>query len=63
MSKVISYRFRAINKSKYGHSGFRIPLESEPNKSPEFNLILAYAHALRVLGFELDDLVDITLDK
>ena len=63
MSKVISYRFKAINKGKYRHSGFRIPLESNPSQSPEFNLILAYANALRVLGFELDDVVDITLDK
>ena len=63
MSKVISYRFKAINKGKYGHSGFRFPLESNPNQSPEFNLILAYANALRILGFELDDVVDITLDK
>jgi len=63
MPKTISYRFKAVNKGKYGHSGFRIPLECNSSKNAEHDLLLAYAVALRILGFELVDLVDITLDK
>lgn len=63
MTKVISYRFKAVNKGDCGKSDFSVPVVANPNVSPEYGLLIAYAIALKVAGFEIDELVEIPLVK
>ena len=50
--KEVKYRVTKIGKSGSGSMNFSLP--DKPEHSDEYNLLYAYAMALRLLGYELD---------
>ena len=50
--KELKYRVTKVDEGESGSFNFSLP--DKPDRSAEYNLMYAYAMALRVLGYELD---------